>query len=278
MAPSDRKARSNGGSPSTNTRLCSNNMKVISFSIFKGGTGKTTSAVNTAASLVQKGKKVLLVDMDQQAQATRYVGIDPDSFPNLYEVFMGTKSPAGAVRQTKLGIDILSSHRLMAAIEEALEPGEETKLAEYLTSLKPSYDFILIDTPPHKAKLCFNGLVAADLVLLPTAAERMAVDGAMDMISYLQGVLWKEHSLYHQEIRVLFTMFRASTNQSLAVVANAQKVWRDNVLSMKIPHSTVFGLSYDKQQPVNVVDPRHPGSMAYDVLADWLIKYEASTN
>ena len=129
-------------------------MKVVSFSIFKGGTGKTTSSVNTAAALVKKGKRVLLVDLDQQASATRYLDLDPDQSPNLYDVFMGTKPAQLAIRHTKYTIDVLSSHVLLAAIEEALEPGDEFKLQEYLNPLKPSYDFILIDTP--QAKPCLR--------------------------------------------------------------------------------------------------------------------------
>jgi chromosome partitioning protein len=74
-------------------------MKVISFTIFKGGTGKTTSSVNTAVALAQQGKRVLLVDLDQQASATRYLGIDPESPPSLHQVFMGTRSTASAVRK-----------------------------------------------------------------------------------------------------------------------------------------------------------------------------------
>src|SRR5919108_3485783 len=85
-------------------------MKVVSFSIFKGGTGKTTSSVNTAAALVSKGKKVLLVDLDQQASATRYLDLDPEQSPSLYEVFMGIKPAALAIRKTRFGIDVLASH------------------------------------------------------------------------------------------------------------------------------------------------------------------------
>src|SRR6478672_5069785 len=100
-------------------------MKTVSFSIFKGGTGKTTSAVNTAAALVAKGKRVLLVDLDQQSSATRYLDLDPEQAPNLYQVFTGTIAPALAVRRTRFGIDVLASHLLLAAVEEALEPGDE---------------------------------------------------------------------------------------------------------------------------------------------------------
>src|SRR5437868_10713064 len=168
-------------------------MKVISFSIFKGGTGKTTSSVNTAAALVHKGKPVLLVDLDQQASATRYLDLDPEASPNLYDVFMGTRQAQLAIRRTAFGVDVLTSHVLMAAIEEALEPGDELKLLDFLTPLKPSYDFILIDTPPGKAMLAFNGLAAADLIIIPASAERMAVDGVADLIAHVQRIMWNKY-------------------------------------------------------------------------------------
>src|SRR6266702_4063773 len=249
-------------------------MKVISFSIFKGGTGKTTSTVSTAASLAKKGKKVLLVDLDQQASATRYLGLDPDESPSLYEVFMGAKSAQGVIKNTQFGIDVLPSHVLLAAIEEALEPGDELKLAAILNPLKQEYDFILIDTPPGKAMLAFNGLAAADLIIIPASAERMAVDGVADLINHVQRIMWTKYALSHQELRILFTMYRSTTTHSPAIVANARKIWRDNVLTVKIPHSTIFSKSYDQKTPLAMLDPKHQGTIAYDVFADWLITYE----
>ena len=111
--------------------------KIVSFSIYKGGTGKTTSAVNTAAALAQAKQRVLLVDLDQQASATRYLGINPDEPKyNLYHVFY-QNVPASVVRQTtSFGVDVLPSSSLMAAIEASLEPGDETLLRERLASLK----------------------------------------------------------------------------------------------------------------------------------------------
>ncbi len=253
-------------------------MKVVSFSIFKGGTGKTTSTVNTAASLVSKGKRVLLVDLDQQASATRYLDLDPEQSPNLYEVFLGTKQATLAIRKGNFGVDVLTSHVLMAAIEEALEPGDELRLSHILTPLKANYDFILIDNPPGKAMLAFNGLAAADLIIIPASAERMAVDGVADLINHVQRIMWNKFALNHQELRILFTMYRSTTSHSPAIVANAQKIWRDNVLSVKIPHATIFSKSYDEKKPVGVLEPKHPGAIAYDVLADWLISYEATTS
>src|SRR5881275_1619866 len=228
-------------------------MKVVTFSIFKGGTAKTTSTVNTAAALVNKGKKVLVIDLDQQASATRYLDLDPDVSPNLYEVFMGTQQAPLAIRKAKHGVDVLSSHVLMAAIEEALEPGDETRLADLIMPLRPTYDFILIDTPPGKAMLAFNGLAAADLILIPASAERMAVDGVADLINHVQKIMWTKLALSHQQLRILFTMYRPTTTHSPAIVANAKKIWRDNVLTPKIPHATIFSRSYDEKKPIQVL-------------------------
>ncbi len=251
-------------------------MKVVSFSIFKGGTGKTTSTVNTAAALVRKGKRVLLVDLDQQASATRYLDLDPEQSPNLYDVFMGAKPAQLAIRLTKFNIDVLTSHVLLAAIEEALEPGDELKLSELLNPLKQSYDYILVDTPPGKAMLAFNGLAAADLIIIPASAERMAVDGVADLINHVQRIMWNKYALSHQELRILFTMYRSTTSHSPAIVANARKIWRDNILTVKIPHSTIFSKSYDQKTPLAMLDPKHQGTIAYDVFADWLINYESA--
>lgn len=253
-------------------------MKVVTFSIFKGGTGKTTTSVNAAASLAKKGKRVLFVDLDQQASATRYLDLDPEQGPNLYQVFMRAVPAPLAIRKTRFNVDMLSSHVLMAAIEEALEPGDELKLSEMLTALKPSYDFILIDTPPGKAMLAFNGLAAADLIVIPSSSERMAVDGVADLITHVQRIMWGKLALSGQDLKILFTMYRATTAHSPAIVENARKIWDRNVLTVKIPHSTIFSKSYDERKPLAFLDHKHPGAIAYDVFADWLMEYEKAQN
>jgi chromosome partitioning protein len=99
---------------------------------------------------------------------------------------MGVKPAALAIKHTKFGVDMLAANGLLAAIEQALEPGDEIKLSDFLRPLKPSYGFILIDTPPGKAQLAFNGLAAADLIVITASAERMAVDGVADLINHVQ--------------------------------------------------------------------------------------------
>ncbi len=253
---------------------------VISFSIFKGGTGKTTSAVNTAAALVEKGKRVLLVDLDQQASSTRYVGIEPDSVnPTLYHVFL-KQTPASVVRQhTAFGFDILPSSSLMAAIEESLDPGDEILLRDILKPLHDEYDYILVDTPPGKAGLAFNGIVAADWLFIPASAERMAIDGVSDLISHVQGIIWHKYrsELLKQQIRILFTMYKAGTNHSPGIVQATRRIYGGNVLDMLIPETIEFPRSFDLKQPILSLSPHHPGAEAYRQVAAWIIDHAKTT-
>jgi chromosome partitioning protein len=250
--------------------------KIISFSIYKGGTGKTTSAVNTAAAMARLGKSVLLVDLDQQASSTRYVGIDPQNLQyNLYHVFY-QNVPASVIRQkTSFGIDLLPSSSLMAAIEESLEPGDEQLLRDRLNPLKDEYDFILIDTPPGKASLAFNGIVAADLLLVPASAERMSVDGISDLVNHVQEIFWHKFrdELKDQEIRILFTMYKANTKHSPGVVQAAKRIYQGNVLDVLIPETIEFPRSFDKRVPLTSALPKHPGAVAYQKLAHWIVDH-----
>lgn len=253
---------------------------VIAFSIFKGGTGKTTSAVNTAATLAEKGQHVLLVDLDQQASSTRYVGLDPDTVnPAFYHVFL-KQTPASVVRRsTPFGFDILPASSLLAAIEESLEPGDEIFLRDILKPLHEEYDYILVDTPPGKAGLAFNGIVAADLLLVPASAERMAIDGVSDLVNHVQGIIWNKYrsELVNQEIRILFTMYKAGTNHSPGIVQATRRIYGGNVLDMLIPETIEFPRSFDQKMPITHLAPRHAGTDAYRKVAEWIITHAPTT-
>ncbi len=251
-----------------------NPARMVSFSIYKGGTGKTTSAVNTAAALAELGQRVLLVDLDQQASATRYLGANPDEGQyNLYHVFY-QHIPASVVRQrTPFGFDLLPSSSLLAAIEASLEPGDEILLRERLASLRDEYDFILIDTPPGKAALAFNGIVAADLLLVPASAERMSIDGVSDLVNHVQEIFWHKYrdELRDQAIRLLFTMYKANTSHSPGVVQAARRIYQANVMDVYIPESIVFPRSFERRLPITKYSPSHPGAEAYRRVAAWLV-------
>jgi chromosome partitioning protein len=245
---------------------------IVSFSIFKGGTGKTTSAVNCAAALAEQGQRVLLVDLDQQASATKYLGIDPDATPmNMSQVFLQNIPLSLAIHKTQFGFDLIPSHELMSAVEAMLESGKDEKiLRERLATVENDYDYILLDTPPGKAMLTFSAIVAAQLILVPVSAERMAIDGLADLIKYLHTVLWRRYSL-EQDIRILFTMYKAGTSHSPGIVASARKIYRDNILNMLVPESIAFPRSFEAQRPLIQFDVHHPGAEAYREVARWLM-------
>lgn len=246
--------------------------KIISFSIFKGGTGKTTSAVNAAAALAEQNKRVLLIDLDQQASATKYLGIDPDTNAmNIAQVFIQNVPLHLAIRPTQFGFDLVPSHEMMSAVEAMLESGkDEQLLREKIATIEADYDYILCDTPPGKAMLTFNAIVAAKLILVPVSAERMAIDGLADLIKYLHSVLWRRFDL-DQDIRILFTMYKAGTSHSPGIVNSARKIYRANILDMLVPESIAFPRSFEAQKPLVNVEPQHAGSRAYRLLAEWLI-------
>ncbi len=245
--------------------------KVITFSIYKGGTGKTTSAVNTAAALAKARQRVLLVDLDQQAQATKYVGIDPDTSPlNIAQVFIQNVPIRLAIQPTPFGFDVVSASDVLAAVEAMLESGkDEALLREKLGGLSADYDYILLDTPPGKDKLTFNALIAAQQIIVPVSAEKAAIDGLADLIKHLHTVLWPKYNL-DQDIRILFTMYKAGTSHSPGIVRSARRIYRENVLATVIPEAIAFPRSYDAHQPMTMYAPRHPGTRAYQDVASWI--------
>ena len=160
----------------------------------------------------------------------------------------------------------------MAAIEEALETGDEIMLRTILAPLQVVYDYILIDTPPGKARLTFNAMLAADYIIIPCSAERMAVDGLNDLVKHIQQVVWHKYpqETAHQEIRVLFTMFKKNTSHSPGIVSRSKKLFRDNVLDVLIPETIEFPRSFDRRQPINVMNPHHQATDAYRQFATWI--------
>ena len=248
--------------------------QTIAITIYKGGTGKTTSSVNLSAALAEKGQRVLLVDLDQQASATKYVGVDPDEVGMLTYNSFKHNAPLGlAKQQTAFGFDLIPSHELMSAIEAMMESGkDEGLLRERLASFQEEYDYILIDTPPGKGMLTFNAILAADRLLMAVAAESPAVEGMADMVKHLQTVLWRKFpELLEQQLEILFTRYKANTSHSPGLYRAAKKVYRDNVLPFYIPESVAFSRSFHERQPITHHSPGHPGAEAYHQLAAHMI-------
>jgi chromosome partitioning protein len=243
------------------------NAKVITFSIFKGGTGKTTTAVNTAAALTKENHKVLLIDLDHQASATRHLGIDPEPLsPNLYDVFV-RKVPITLARiKTDFGFDLVPGHPLLAAIEMSLEDGDEYMLKDIIDGIIPDYDYILLDSPPGKAKLSISALAAAGYVFIPLQAQRPSLDGTHDILRFIQDVVWKDYNPDLKIAGILPTMVRRIGSHSAGVIQQARELWGDKVLPFEVPETIIFPRSFDKGKPAVVHFPGHVAVRPYQKL------------
>jgi len=242
--------------------------KVISISIFKGGTGKTTTAVTLSAALANLGKRVLLIDLDQQASATRHVGMDPEKEnPNLFHVFMKQVPASLAVKETKFGFKIMPGNSLLAAIEESLEAGDENMLRNLIEGVKQDFDYVILDSPPGKAMLAINALSAADEVIIPLQAERPALDGVQDLLRFIQEIVWDKYNDNLKIRGILPTMFKKTTIHSSGVVKKAREIWGDKVFAVIIPETIVFPRAFDQGMPLTSLEPTHEAAVAYLELA-----------
>lgn len=247
--------------------------RVISISIFKGGTGKTTTAVSLATALTQLSRKVLLIDLDQQATATRHLGFDPEAEnPNMYHVFRKQVPAAAAIKETPFDLHLIPGNSLLAAIEEALEDGDEAMLKELIEGVKEEYDFIILDSPPGKAMLAINALSAADGVIIPLQAERPALDGVQDLLRFIQEIVWEKHNPGLKIDGILPTMVKRTTTHSAGVTQKAREIWADKVFPVEVPEAIAFPRAFARTTPLPVLDPTHEGAKAYFEVANIISK------
>jgi chromosome partitioning protein len=236
--------------------------KVIAISVFKGGTGKTTTAVSLAAALKYLGSRVLLIDLDQQATATKYVGLNPEEKPTLYNVFLKEVNIGSAIRELPFGFYAVPANAGLAAIEDALEEGDEMMLRDFLSSVRDDFDYVVIDTPPGKAGLTINALSAADEVVITLQTERPALEGVNDLIKFTHDIVFRHND--NLKIRgILPTMCRKGTKHTVGILKRARHLWKDYVFPIEIPNTIEFSRSFEEKMPIIMSNPRHPGAQAY---------------
>src|SRR5919106_2179653 len=236
--------------------------KVIAISVFKGGTGKTTTAVSLAAALKTLGARVLLIDLDQQATATKYVGLNPEEKPTLYNVFLKEVHIGSAIRELPFGFSTIPANAGLAAIEDALEEGDETLLRDFISSIRDDFDYVVIDTPPGKAGLTINALSAADEVIITLQTERPALEGVNDLIKFTHDIVFR----YNDNLKIrgiLPTMYRKGTKHTVGILKRARQLWTDYVFPIEIPNTIEFSRSFEEKTPIIMSNPRHPGAQAY---------------
>ena len=247
---------------------------IVAFANQKGGVGKTTSAVNIAAALGKMGKKILLVDMDPQGNATSGVGISKKEVKNsIYEVLIGTASVREAIIVTKFkNLSVIPSNIALVGAEIDLLDIEKregrAKLA--LDEVRGDYDYIFIDCPPALSLLTVNAFVAADGLIIPMQCEYFALEG----LSQLTGTVKKVRQHYNPNLTItgiLLTMYNGRLNLTAGVVRELKKYYADKLFKEPISRSVRLSEAPSYGEPICYHEPYGKGALEYQMVAKELL-------
>ena len=251
--------------------------QIISVANQKGGVGKTTTTVNLGACLASLGKKVLLVDMDAQGNATSGVGIrKPDVTRDIYDVLVNELPIDEATLITEhenLSIVPATLQLAGAEIELTSMMARESRLKGSLAEVSSQYDYILIDCPPSLGHLTINSFTASDSILIPVQCEYYALEGLSQLLNTVR--LVQKHFNPELEIEgVLLTMYDARTNLGNEVVEEVRKYFREKVYETIIPRNIRLSEAPSPVKPLIDYDPRSRGADVYQALAKEVVSRE----
>ena len=248
--------------------------RIIAIANQKGGVGKTTTTINLAAALAEKGKKILMIDLDPQGNASSGLGVDKDELSlTVYQLMIGTNSFDECVQKDVLeNLDVLPANVNLAGVEiETLDMEDRNYiLSKEIDKVKKNYDYILIDCPPSLNSLTINSMTTADSVLVPIQCEYYALEGLSQLIHTVN--LVKERLNPDLDMDgVVFTMYDSRTNLSNQVVDNVKSNLKQKVYNTLIPRNIRLAEAPSYGQPINVYDPKSAGSESYMALAEEVI-------
>lgn len=247
--------------------------QTILFLNQKGGVGKTTSAVNLGSALAQKGKKVLLIDLDSQGNLTSATSIDGRK-PGLYEVIAGQCSAAEAIQQTPIrNLYAIASNINMAGLNIELvgEDEREFFLKRVLVGLEEDWDYILGDCPPSLGLVTVNAMVWAKHVIIPMQCEYFAMEG-LNLLMRTVGNMKKSLNPDLEVLGILFTMYSKRTKLANEVVEDISSFFNTLVFKTMIPRNVRIAEAPSHGMPINVYDNASSGAKAYKALAEEVIE------
>lgn len=249
--------------------------KCISVANQKGGVGKTTTSVNLASCLAEQKKKVLLVDLDPQGNATSGVGIDKEETTHsVYDVLInGTSAYEAMIDTAFVNLSLISSGIDLAGAEVEMVDIEnrEYLLKNALKSIKDNFDFIIIDCPPSLGLLTLNAFTASDSIIMPIQCEYYALEGLSQLTATVRKV--KKHLNSSIEIEgVLLTMYDVRTNLSALVADEVKKYYGEKLYKTVIPRNVRLSEAPSFGEPINYYDKSSKGSEMYIKLAKEVIK------
>jgi len=256
--------------------------EIICIANQKGGVGKTTTAVNLAASLADKEKNVLLIDIDPQSNATTNLGFSRNDYEfNIYHVLIGSKKISEVILKTEIDrLHLVPSNIGLVGIEKQFYDGikkdRELVLKKAISEITNKYDYIIIDSPPALGPITINALSASDSVIIPIQCEFFALEGLAQLLNTIS--LLKKTINPKLTIKgFLPTMYSNQNNLSKQVLADLARHFKDNLFSYKqdvvvIPRNVKIAESPSFGKPVTHYASRSKGSKAYNTLAEVILK------
>ena len=257
-------------------------MQIISIINQKGGVGKTTTVINLAAGLSKLNKKILVIDLDPQGNATTGLGLsnNSNSRDTIYGVLNGSREIDGIIKKTQFeNLDIVTSHVDLSGLE--VETADDSnrafilklKLTAYLNNSRGSYDYVLIDCPPSLSLLTVMALVSSDSLLVPLQTEFFALEGLTQLMKTIERI--KVNLNPELEIRgILLTMYDKRNKLSSQVEKEARDFFNEKVYSTVIPRNVRLSEAPSHGMPVLIYDKTCPGSKSYFSFTDEFINQE----